>query len=341
MSVSSSKQARACGMADVPEAPARWREACTGVRQLPRDIIRLARKSRSRLVLSPASPARVRTRQIIDSDIDAVARLLAEGFRRSTPQNWLEIFDRLAKHPTPAGLPKYGYLLESEGAPVGVILVVSSTVRTGDGSTKRCNLSSWYVSPAYRSYGHLFISRILKNKDVTFVNVSPASHTLPLIQAQGFSRYSDGQFFTVAAPFTFFGDAGVKVVAAGGALDSHIETFERELLLAHARYGCISLWCTTPDGAYPFVFRPRVVKGFLPCAQLIYCRDIEEFVRFARPIGRFLARRGKLIVMIDSNGRIPGLVGVYVNGVLPKYYKGPARPRLGDLAYTESALFGI
>jgi len=292
-------------------------------------------------VLPSASPARVRTRQILDSDINAVAELLVQGFRRSTIKDWLEIFRRLAEHHTPAGLPKYGYLMESDGVPVGAILIVSSTVRSGDVSTIRCNLSSWYVSPEYRSYAHLFISRILKRKDLTFVNVSAAPHTVSVIQAQGFSRYSNGQFFMVTSPLAFCGYTQIEVIAVGGKPKVRFEAFEHELLQAHAQYGCISLWCTTPDQAYPFVFRSRTVKGFVPCAQLIYCRSMEEFVRFSKPIGRFLARRGKPFMMLDSNGPIPGLVGVYVDGMLPKYYKGPAQPRLGDLAYTESALFGI
>jgi hypothetical protein len=27
--------------------------------------------------------------------------------------------------------------------------------------------------------------------------------------------------------------------------------------------------------------------------------------------------------------------------VAPKYFKGPEKPRLGDLAYTEAAMFGM
>jgi hypothetical protein len=47
-----------------------------------------------------------------------------------------------------------------------------------------------------------------------------------------------------------------------------------ELLATHQDYGCICLWCVTSERAHPFVFRPRWVKGVVPCAQLIYCRDI-------------------------------------------------------------------
>jgi hypothetical protein len=84
-----------------------------------------------------------------------------------------------------------------------------------------------------------------------------------------------------------------------------------------------------------------LVKRAIPCAQLIYCRDVAEFIRFAGPIGRYLARRGKPFVIIDSNGAIPGLLGTFRPGRMAKYFKGPQRPRLGDLAYTEYAVLGV
>jgi len=111
--------------------------------------------------------------------------------------------------------------------------------------------------------------------------------------------------------------------------------------VAHAQYSCVSLWCETSTDAHPFVFLPRLVKGFVPCAQLIYCRSIDDFVRFRGPVGRFLALRGRPFILIDANGPIPGLAGVYFDAVAPKYFKGLSLPRLGDLAYTEAAMFGI
>jgi hypothetical protein len=93
--------------------------------------------------------------------------------------------------------------------------------------------------------------------------------------------------------------------------------------------------------AHPFIFRPRFHKGIVPSLQLVYCRDIDDFVRCAGPIGRFLALRGRPFVLIDSNGPISGLVGKYFDGRMPKFFKGPDRPRLGDLAYTEAAMFGV
>jgi hypothetical protein len=41
-------------------------------------------------------------------------------------------------------------------------------------------------------------------------------------------------------------------------------------------------------------------------AYLAYCRDVEEFVRLAGPLGRFLARRGLPLVVIDGSRPIKG-----------------------------------
>ena len=182
---------------------------------------------------------------------------------------------------------------------------------------------------------------MLQNENVTYVNVSPAPHTLPLLQLQGFSRYCNGQFFAATATLRSFGGRGERIVPVREDDGVQSATHERELLVAHAGFGCMSLWSVADEQAYPFVLRRRLVKGCIPCAQLIYCRSIDEFVRFFRPIAGYLARRGIPLVMMDSNGRIPGLIGMYIDGFLPKYFKGASSPRLGDLAYTESALFGI
>ena len=106
-----------------------------------------------------------------------------------------------------------------------------------------------------------------------------------------------------------FGGRKAEVIDATKQPDIECDAFDREVLLQHAALGCDSLWCVASGQASPFVFRPRLVKGRIPCAQLIYCRDVGDFVRFAGPIGRFLGRRGKFFVVIDANGPVPGLVG--------------------------------
>jgi hypothetical protein len=231
--------------------------------------------------------------------------------------------------------------LTHNGAPVGVILQIFSIAGAGAAAVARCNLSSWYVQPEFGCYAALLISRALNRKNVTYSNISAAPHTWDTVEAQGFSRFSKGVF--VAAPALSFQSASndLRLVPGTACPDAEFDPCERQLLLEHAQSGCTTLWCITAGRAHPFVFLPRTVKGLVPCAQLIYCSDIANFTRFVGPIGRFFAARGRFIVLVDANGPLPGVPGQYLEGKMPKYFKGPDQPRLGDLSYTEAALFGI
>ena len=270
-----------------------------------------------------------------------MASLLTRGFPDRPRDFWLKILLCLTNRPSFDGLPKYGFLLESESV-VGVILQIFSNRPSNGQNVVRCNVSSWYVEPSFRSYASLLVAKALSLPNVTYLNISPAPNTLPMMKAQGYLQYSKGIF--VAAPALQLPSSGkdVKVTEATSSYrPAHAETSDHDLLLDHATYGCISLWCETSDGAYPFVFRPDLVKRIIPSARLVYCRDVGDFVRLAGPVGRFLVLRGRPLVLIDSNGPIHGLIGRYLDGKMPKYFRGATQPCLGDLAYTEIAMFGI
>ena len=283
----------------------------------------------------------IRCRQIEQGDVAAVAELLIRGFPNRSRQFWHRALDQLTRREPPRDLPKYGYLLEANGAVVGAILLICAEMHSGGSVTPRCNLSSWYVDPAYRTYAPLLASQALRHKDITYLNVSAAPHTWPIIEAQGFSRYSEGIFICMPALSRASAVDTATVFDAKHRPAAAFEHLEEEVLQQHAEHGCISLWCETREQAFPFVFRPRMAKHVIPYAQLIYCRDIADFACFAGPIGRYLALRGRPLVVVDANGPIPGLVGMFRLGSKPKYFKGPQRPRLGDLAYTEYAILGV
>jgi hypothetical protein len=286
-----------------------------------------------------AAAPKIRCRQIADGDLDGLADLLKRGFgSRRTHAFWRHALACLRARAVPAEMPRYGYLLENDGVAVGAILLIFATT-PGSGDI-RANVSSWYVEPAFRSYAPLLVSQALKLKQITYLNISAVRHTWPILEAQGYHRYGNGVLVALPA-LRRAGDRAMRVLAANVEPDAPHEPFERDLLVEHEGYGCIGFWCVTPERAYPFVFRPRVVKSIIPCAQLIYCADVADVVRFAGLIGRYLAWRGRPFVVIDANGPIEGLTGRYFADTMPKFYRGPVRPRLGDLAYTETALFGM
>jgi hypothetical protein len=291
------------------------------------------------MVVAPS--ARVHIREIGDTDIQAVASLLARGFPARTRRFWSKTVERLSLNKPPVGYPRIGYMLESGGVPVGVLLTIFAVIHSGQLQTIRGNVSSWYVEPQFRSIAPILVARALRYKNVTFLNVSSAPHTRSILEMQGFLRYSNGLFICIPALQIGAPNLGAQITDARAGAPEAADASEHRLLMEHVSYGCFGLWCVTKERALPFVFRPRRLKGIVPCAQLVYCRDVEDFIRFARPLGRYLARRGRPIVITDANDPIAGIFGRYTDNRMPKYFRGADKPRIGDLAYTETAMFGI
>ncbi len=48
------------------------------------------------------------------------------------------------------------------------ILLICSAMPAGETLAPRCNLSSWYVEPAFRAYAPLLVSQALRHKEVTY-----------------------------------------------------------------------------------------------------------------------------------------------------------------------------
>ena len=180
---------------------------------------------------SPVAPPRIRCRQIADSDIEEIATLLKRGFGiRRSRRFWLRVLQRLQTRRALADLPRYGYLVEREATPVGVILQIFSTMQTGGASRTRCNVSSWYVEPAFRSVAPLLVSQALKHKDVTYLNISSAPHTRPMLEAQGYTRYSNGVFVAFAGMGPAPAPAErIRIVQADSNLDALCDPYERDL----------------------------------------------------------------------------------------------------------------
>jgi hypothetical protein len=285
-----------------------------------------------------------RCREISETDIDAVAELLTRGFVGRSREYWTHGLRRQAVREVPKGYPRFGYMLDNGGVPVGVLLLLYTT-RTENGETMvYCNLSSWYVEPTFRNYAPLLTKIAQKNKEVTYINISPATWTWPIIETQGFNSYCDGLFFSVPALSRGRSDMTIETVSPETRAIEGLAASDIELLTRHARYGCLSLVCRTAGGnALPFILQSvRIRKGWIapPAMQLIYCRDIAEYVQCAGAIGRLLIRLGKISVILDANARVPGLVGIYTRWRGRKYFKGPHRPRLADLTDTELVLYG-
>jgi hypothetical protein len=285
----------------------------------------------------------IRCREITASDIDAVADLLTRGFVSRAREYWMQGLLRQAAREVPQNYPRFGYMLDHEGVPVGVLLLLYSARGEGEEAAVYCNLSSWYVAPRFRNYAPMLTSIAQRLKEVTYFNISPAHWTWPIIEAQGFQTYCHGLFFSLPALARPAARISAEIISPDTTTIEGVSDSEADLLKRHAAYGGLSLVCRTNGRASPFVLIPlRIRRGWIapPAMQLIYCRDVADYVACAGAIGRLLLRQGKISVIVDANGPIDGLCGLYTEKRGRKYFKGPHRPHLGDLSDTELVLYG-
>ena len=266
----------------------------------------------------------MRCRPITDSDLDGLADLLTRGFPGTCRDYWMRGFARWKNLPIVENVPRYGYVLDGGFGPVGVILLISSK----RGGQIVSNLSSWYVEPQWRTHSTLLVSLATKLKHVTYLNASPAPHTWRTLQAQGFVPYNFGRSAFFALP----GRGTVSEIIVG-------DFPEAQLLRDHQDMGWISLTVEKDGIISPFVFQPRRLdKPPVPVMDVMFCRGVDDLRRCAPALARHFLPRGSLGFLID--GDMDARLSHYVEGKEPRYYKGPFRPILGDLAYTEKVLFG-
>ncbi|GEO97818.1 hypothetical protein [Methylobacterium haplocladii] len=295
----------------------------------------------------PANAAALRCRMIEETDRDAVVALLCKGFSGRSEAHWRRGLERHIARGVPDGVPRYGYLLERDGAVVGVLLTLYTRIEDGAGSHLRCNLSSWYVEPAVRAAATLLDGRAMRDKSVTYLNISPTVHTRAMHRARGFRAYADGQL--LAAPALSRIRRGQRVETLADANLALLPPREQAIARDHAGYGCLVLVCREGNAAQAVVLQPHRIKALprwsasptLPCYQLVYGPAGETLGRWLGALGRHLLfRHGIPLLFLDANGPMPGVVGRYIHDRAPRYAKGPHPVPVGDLSYTEQVLFG-
>lgn len=282
----------------------------------------------------------IRCREIAEADRLPVAELLARGFR-CEPAFWQGALAHLARHDTPEGLPRYGYALEVSGTLVGALLLIFARIEEQGAARIQCSLSSWYVEPAWRSYAAMLAARALSHKGVTYVNLTPAPQTVPILKAQGYRELSTGRF--VAFPLLARPKRGARVLRVReddtGAI-AGLSDYETKLLRAHAAFGCLSYACQWNGRTYPFVFSPRRWHGIRGKALLVYCSGFDDLGLCAGALGRALAGDGIVAISVQTQGALKSIPGFFRH-TTPTFYVGAAPPRPGNLAWSECAMFGV
>ena len=274
-------------------------------------------------------------REITDADLEAVRKLLVEGFPGRSNDYWKKGLTNLGSLPLVEGFPRYGYLVDADHAPQGVLLTITSDRGVAG---VRTSFSSWYVRERYRHLALLLFRHALQLKNTTFLNPSPSDHVVPIVKAFGFEPYTAGMVMLDVRTAMRGRSARGTVRRLG--VDDLADLAERERQVAddHLRMGCDVLRLQTDARDGLLIHRRKWIKRSLPCSQAILA-DPELMIELAGPVMRALAGRGSLLALCDvGQTEKPATGRVFPRGI--RYFKGAAPPPVGDLSYSELAVFG-
>lgn len=274
-------------------------------------------------------------RDIAEADLGAVVTLLAEGFPRRPAAYWQRALTILATRPAVGDLTRFGYILETEGTIDGVILVISSKV----GDTVRRNLSSWYVRERSRGSAVFLFKRAIRERNCTYLNLSPSETARPIALALGFRAYTAGTLLLDTRAAVLLGGLVIRPLAPGDR--AALPEAEQEMIDRHLSCGCAGL--VLGEGEIALYRRGRL-KGLVPSAQFVQGRPA-TLLAAAPGLMRALAIRGIPVALVDMP------LGISQETPLPfwartfperavRFAKGLDWPEAGDLRDTEIALFG-
>jgi hypothetical protein len=274
-------------------------------------------------------------REITDDDLEAVRQLLVEGFSLRSEDYWTKGLANLRSLQRVEGCPRYGYIVDVDSAPQGVLLTITSE-RGVHGA--RTHFSSWYVREGYRQFALLLFRHALELENTTFINPSPSERVVPILETFGFEPYTAGTLM-LDLRTAMRGRAARRAVGRLGPGElGDLPEHEREIAEDHLRMGCDVLRLETGGRSGLLIHRRKWIKRLLPCSQVILA-DPELVIELAGSVMRALAKRGSLLALCDVDQTAKPAIGrVFARGI--RYFKGPAPPAVGDLSYSELAVFG-
>jgi hypothetical protein len=274
-------------------------------------------------------------REITHDDLETVRELLVEGFPRRRNDYWVKGLANLGSLRPVEGLPRYGYLVDVDRAAQGLMLTITSD-RGVQGV--RTNFSSWYVREGYRQFALLLFRHALQLKNTTFLNLSPSEQTLPIIKAFGFEPYTKGVVMVDLRTATRARSPRGLVQHLGIDDLSNLPATEGQIAEDHLRMGCDVLRLETDARSGLLIHRRKWVKRWLPCSQVIHA-DPDLVAELAGPVMRAFASRGSVVALWDIDDVPDPAVGrVFARSI--RYFKGTDAPLVGDLSYSELAVFG-
>jgi hypothetical protein len=272
---------------------------------------------------------------ILEPDLPRVAEFLhREMHSRLSPDGWLAAM----RPPWSADAPNFGYLLESEGAVVGVYLAFYSQ-RVIDGEPERfCNLAAWFVRPEHRFSGLRLVKALLDQPGYHFTDLSPSGAVVPLNQRLGFEFLETATAVVPNLPWptapgrfrVSHDPATIEAALSGAALARY-----RDHAQAPAARHLVVM---AGERASHIVYRRDRRRNLPLFATILYVSDPELLAGAWRVVSRhLLLRHGLPVTLAESRvvGKLPRPSVVLHNHRRKMYRSASLKPDQIDYLYSE------
>jgi len=240
-------------------------------------------------------------RYVEENDIDEVICMLRAEFSPGISSATLHKvfnYDWLPK------VPDRGLLLEVDGELAGYLGTIYSERKIGESVLSFCNISSWYVRPAFRGYGLGLLMKILGRKGQIITSFSPNLNSGPILKKCGFKSISTG--FIVIHPKLALEKSHnkVRILTSPEDVMTVLANDSCKLVKDHVYYGCSAVALTDGSEVGLVIAKRRLQSTFphIPMTEILHVSN-HAFVRknFGRIYLSLLWKDRVAVVAVDES----------------------------------------
>ncbi len=270
-----------------------------------------------------------------EADLPSVGAFLAQHFGADrTSEQW-----RQAIAPIWCGVPDCGYVLRADDGRIGGVIVLIRAERTIGGERRRtCSLSSWLVLPEFRDDSIQLLVHATRDRDIVYVNFTPAPRTARIFERLGFQRIDTTEWVMINIPYPW-----VRAVTDPAQIASNLTGRAHEDLVAHApcpRLHHVGIWADDRDFCHVSFIRGRF--HLIPTARVLYASDWSVFRRALASFRSAVLMRFGLPLTLVEQRRIaarPTLAVAHTAPQLALFRGAGVAPDAIDGLYSELVTF--
>lgn len=222
-----------------------------------------------------------------------------------------------------AEAPNHGFLLEADGAVVGVQLAFYSEREVAGGLVRFCNLAAWCVLEPYRSHGLRLLRAALSQRGLVFTDLSPSGAVVALDERLRFQHLDT----TTALVANLPGPRRARVITDLDEIERRLHGADRTVFRDHRRARAAHhVLLETRSGEQCYVLYRRDRRRRLPLfASLLHVSDPALLRRCRHDLARHLIGRRLPFTLAELRvvGERPA-GSILLRHPRPKLFRGPA-----------------